>query len=62
MPAETRMLLENVRWETYVSLSDERSGNSPQMTYSLGRLELMSPKKEHEKDQEPVRCVDHCLL
>ena len=47
-PAETRMLLENVRWETYVALADERTGNIPQMTYSQGRLELMSPKKEHE--------------
>jgi Uma2 family endonuclease len=49
VPAETRMLLENVRWETYVALADERTGNVPQMTYSQGMLELMSPRKEHEK-------------
>lgn len=45
---ETRMVLENVAWETYVALADQRSGNVPRMTYDNGVLEMMSPKREHE--------------
>jgi len=48
-PPETRTLIENVRWETYVALSDDRRGNVPRITYDQGLMELMSPKKEHEK-------------
>lgn len=47
-PAETRILIDNVRWETYVAFADDRLGASPRMTFSHGVLELMSPKKEHE--------------
>lgn len=45
---ETRMVLENVRWETYVTLADARRGSVPRMTYSEGVLEMMSPKRKHE--------------
>lgn len=45
---ETRMVLENVAWETYVELADQRSGSIPRMTYDNGVLEMMSPKREHE--------------
>jgi len=47
-PAETRMVLENVAWETYVALADQRRGSVPRMTYDDGVLELMSPLKNHE--------------
>ncbi len=49
MPAETRTVVDNVRWETYIALSEDRSGSVPRMTYDRGLLELMSPRKEHEK-------------
>lgn len=49
MPAETRTLVNNVRWETYVALADDRIGSVPRMTFDQGLLELMSPRKEHEK-------------
>ena len=49
LPAESRTLVENVRWETYVALSDDRRGAVPRMTYDRGAMELMSPRKEHEK-------------
>jgi Uma2 family endonuclease len=42
------MVLENVAWETYVELADQRSGSIPRMTYDNGVLEMMSPKREHE--------------
>ncbi len=47
-PPETRMVLENVTWETFVSLADERRGSIPRMTFDNGLLEMMSPKREHE--------------
>ncbi len=48
LPAETRTLIRNVRWETFVALAEDRQGSIPRMTYINGNLELMSPKKEHE--------------
>lgn len=45
---EMRMVLENVSWETFVALADERDGSVPRMTYSEGVLEMMSPKRKHE--------------
>lgn len=45
---ETRMVLENVNWETYVALADARRGSVPRMTYNEGVLEMMSPKRKHE--------------
>ena len=45
---ENRMVLDNVAWETYVALADQRSGSVPRMTYDNGVLEMMSPKREHE--------------
>jgi Uma2 family endonuclease len=46
--SETRMVLENVRWETFLALADERRGSIPRMTYNEGVLEMMSPKRKHE--------------
>ncbi len=48
LPAETRTLLENIRWETFVELSEQRRGSVPRMTFDEGTLELMSPKRLHE--------------
>ena len=45
---EMRMVLENVSWETFVALSEEREGSVPRMTYDNGVLEMMSPKRKHE--------------
>jgi Uma2 family endonuclease len=47
-PPETRMVLENVAWETYVALADQRRGSVPRMVYDNGVLEMMSPQREHE--------------
>ena len=42
-PAESRTLVENVRWETYVALAEDRPGSVPRMVYDCGAMELMSP-------------------
>ena len=47
-PAETRMVLENVAWATFVELANQRRGSVPRMTYDMGVLEMMSPKRQHE--------------
>ena len=46
--SESRTILENVSWESFVALADAREGSVPRMTYNEGVLELMSPKRKHE--------------
>jgi Uma2 family endonuclease len=48
-PAETRTVLDNVRWETFLELAEGRSGSVPRMTYDRGVLELMTPRRQHEQ-------------
>src|ERR1051326_7561101 len=48
-PAEQRMILHNVGWETYEKLlADLASQSSVRLTYDRGILEIMSPLSEHE--------------
>jgi Uma2 family endonuclease len=46
--AETRTVLEHVRWETFLELAEGRSGSVPRMTFDQGVLELMTPRRQHE--------------
>ena len=46
--AETRTVMEDIRWETFVELADQRRGSVPRMTFDEGVLELMSPRRQHE--------------
>lgn len=48
-PAETRTVLDNVRWETFLELAEGRGGSVPRMTYDRGVLELMTPRRQHEQ-------------
>ena len=41
-------MLENVRWETFVELAEQRRGSVPRMTFDEGVLELMTPQRQHE--------------
>jgi len=45
---EIRTVIENIRWETFVDLAQQRHGSVPRMTYDEGVLELMSPRRQHE--------------
>lgn len=48
-PAEGRVLLRNVSWETYERLISEREERpAPRFFYDRGVLEIMSPYIEHE--------------
>lgn len=48
-PAEQRVVLRNISWETYERLMDERGESRvPRFAYDRGVLEIMSPSSEHE--------------
>lgn len=49
-PAEQRVLLHDIGWETYEHLlADNESNSAPRLAYDRGELEIMSPSPEHEK-------------
>jgi Uma2 family endonuclease len=43
--------MENIRWETFVELSDQRHGSVPRMAYDRGDRKLISPLRLHEQIQ-----------
>lgn len=48
-PAEQRVVLHDVSWETYERLLAHHENHSaPRFTYDRGELEVMSPSPEHE--------------
>jgi Uma2 family endonuclease len=48
LPAEIRIVLNHVRWETYEHLLADLSDESAiRLTYVDGSLEIMSPSDEH---------------
>jgi Uma2 family endonuclease len=49
-PAEQRVVLHNIGWNTYERLlADHENNSAPRFTYDRGELEIMSPSPEHEK-------------
>jgi Uma2 family endonuclease len=48
VPAEQRVILDNVSWATYVRLCDETGPCRGRMAYDQGTLEIMSPSLPHE--------------
>lgn len=49
-PAEQRVVLRNVSWETYERLlGDHENSSAPRFAYDRGELEIMSTSPEHEK-------------
>jgi len=48
-PAEQRVVLHNIGWNTYERLlADHENSSPPRFTYDRGELEIMSPSPEHE--------------
>jgi Uma2 family endonuclease len=45
---EQRVVLDNVRWSTYLSLLEDSGSRHGRITYDQGVLELTSPSKSHE--------------
>ena len=47
---ERKVILHNVRWETYERLlAEQESSSAPRLTYYRGELEITSPSTEHEE-------------
>jgi len=49
MFGEQRVVIEPVRWSTYVALVEDADSRRGRMTYDQGVLEIMSPSKSHEQ-------------
>jgi Uma2 family endonuclease len=57
-PPEQRVILHNVRWETYERLlADLQDSSAPRLTYDRGTLEIMSPSSEHERYNRTIAQV-----
>lgn len=53
--SEQKVVLRNVRWETYECLlTDFEDSSAPRLTYDRGVLEIMSPLPEHEERNRAV--------
>lgn len=48
-PPESRVVLHDVRWDTYEALLADRGDHGPRLAYDRGTLEIMSPSRKHEK-------------
>jgi len=56
--AEVRIVVPNVRWETYESLLHDLSDcSAPRLTYDRGELEIMSPTPKHEKVNRAIEIL-----
>jgi len=57
-PAEQRVVLRSVRWETYERLVEDHTDmRSPRFSYDRGVLEIMSPGTLHERLADLVRSL-----
>ncbi|OCR00578.1 hypothetical protein BCD67_11395 [Oscillatoriales cyanobacterium USR001] len=58
IPAEQRILLRNVSWQTFENLlSDIGEHRSSRLTYNGGTLEIMTPLYQHEKPKEVLAAL-----
>jgi Uma2 family endonuclease len=61
-PAEHRVVLREVSWETYERLIAEQADRSnPRLTYDRGVLELMSPLIEHDQLKHTIALIIDAL-
>lgn len=57
-PAEQRMVLHGISWETYERLlADHENSSAPRFTYDRGDLEIMSPLPDHERYNRLVQIL-----
>jgi len=61
-PAEQRVVLQNVSWETYEHLlADHVDASTPRFTFDRGVLEIMSPSSEHEEYKQALSLLVETL-
>jgi Uma2 family endonuclease len=57
-PAEQRMVLHGISWETYERLlADHEQRSAPRFTYDRGELAIMSPLPDHERYNRLVQML-----
>jgi Uma2 family endonuclease len=57
-PAESRVVLRNISWQTYeILLRDLADCSAPRLTYDHGDLEIMSPQAKHEDVNETIKLL-----
>jgi Uma2 family endonuclease len=57
-PAESRVVLHNISWETYENLLEDMADcSAPRLTFDRGELEIMSPSLKHELLNEAVKLL-----
>ena len=62
IPAEQRVVLQNVSWETYEHLLwDHVDASTPRFTFDRGVLEIMSPSSEHERYKQALSLLVEML-
>ena len=62
-PSANRIIIENVRWETYVGLlKDLEDRSSPRMAFDQGVLEIMSPLFEHDECNRMLASIVEIVL
>jgi Uma2 family endonuclease len=58
VPVDQRMVLSNISWETYERLlADYVDQSSPRFAYDQGTLEIMSPGRDHERDNRALSSI-----
>lgn len=55
LPAEQRVIFDDVKWETYLALAAETRRPGKRITYDQGVMEIMSPGKLHENAAALIR-------
>ena len=55
IPAEQRVVLDNIRWSTYEAILDDVDNRHGRITYDQGVLEIMSPSQRHERVKYWIR-------
>lgn len=55
---EERVILRNIRWETYEALiQDQQDASGPRLAFDRGTLEIMSPLIRHEETNRNLQMV-----
>jgi Uma2 family endonuclease len=54
---ESRFVLRDIAWETYLGLRREPANFHVRMTYDGGALEMMSPSRRHEQYADLIGCL-----
>lgn len=61
VPAEQRVVLDDVDWSTYLALVNNSDGRHQRIAYDQGVMEIMSPSKVHETAARIIGRILECV-